>query len=113
MPPKPFPYPLRIGVDMCSMPRLGQHITDSNWLNRYTRKHFNRLEWPELCIRVAAALEGKGDGAISSYEDKMHRALFFPAITTTDLKGDERSPAAQLLRFLAGRYDRSSWEPSA
>lgn len=86
------------------MPRLGKYLTNSDWLNAYARKSFSRLEWPGLRHRVAAALDGKDDHGARLYKDMLEQTLLFPIITSNIMKGDERSPEAQLLRFFAGRW---------
>ena len=48
-PPKPFPLPYRIGIDICSIARiralLAKDAGQGKYLRRWGSKVFNRLEW--------------------------------------------------------------------
>jgi hypothetical protein len=55
MPPKPFPYPIGIGIDVCQPIRVLKLLTDSRTLNHWLMKVFNRLEWPALRSRFKLA----------------------------------------------------------
>lgn len=55
MPPKPFPYPIGIGIDVCQPIRIMKMLTDSRTLNHWLMKVFNRLEWPALISRFKLA----------------------------------------------------------
>ncbi|KAL8759295.1 MAG: hypothetical protein Q9184_003658 [Pyrenodesmia sp. 2 TL-2023] len=47
MGPKPFPYPIAVGVDICQFTRLHKILSyDSEKLTRWARKVFARREWP-------------------------------------------------------------------
>ena len=48
MVPKPFPYPLGIGIDVCKVPRVASFLRNQSLRNRWARKTFTRLEWPAL-----------------------------------------------------------------
>ncbi|KAL8940562.1 MAG: hypothetical protein Q9216_002750 [Gyalolechia sp. 2 TL-2023] len=49
MAPKPFPYPIGVGVDVCHIPRLYKVIgKPSVYVTRWAKKIFTRLEWPHL-----------------------------------------------------------------
>lgn len=49
MAPKPFPYPIGVGVDICHIPRLHNIVGKrSDYVTRWARKIFTRLEWPHL-----------------------------------------------------------------
>lgn len=49
MGPKPFPYPIGVGVDICQFTRLYQTLGhDSEKVTRWARKVFARREWPIL-----------------------------------------------------------------
>lgn len=48
MAPKPFPYPLGVGVDICQIHRIAGFLKREEFRNRWARRIFTRLEWPEL-----------------------------------------------------------------
>ncbi|KAL8927487.1 MAG: hypothetical protein Q9208_002292 [Pyrenodesmia sp. 3 TL-2023] len=49
MGPKPFPYPIGVGVDICQFTRLYRTLAhDSEKVTRWARKVFARREWPIL-----------------------------------------------------------------
>ncbi|KAI9844802.1 MAG: hypothetical protein M1837_005220 [Sclerophora amabilis] len=49
MPPKPFPFPVSIGIDICHIPRIREIITkdENKRLDRFTRRIFNTSERPD------------------------------------------------------------------
>lgn len=48
MAPRPFPYPLGVGVDICQVHRVAGFLRREELRNRWARKVFTRLEWPEI-----------------------------------------------------------------
>ncbi|KAL8933884.1 MAG: hypothetical protein Q9211_005529 [Gyalolechia sp. 1 TL-2023] len=49
MAPKPFPYPIGVGVDICHIPRLYNLVgKPSHYVSRWAKKIFTSLEWPYL-----------------------------------------------------------------
>ena len=65
MVPKPFPYPLGIGVDVCKVNRIAQFLRNDSLRNRWARKIFTRLEWPALWsvfLKTQRATTGRGGG---------------------------------------------------
>lgn len=49
MGPKPFPYPIGVGIDICQFTRLYHNLShDSERVTRWARKVFARREWPIL-----------------------------------------------------------------
>lgn len=72
MPPKPFPYPIGIGIDVCKPSRILHLMRDHRTLNRWLRKVFNRLEWPQLVSRFKIAQNG-APGDIGHPRDDFHQ----------------------------------------
>ncbi len=60
MPPKQFPYPIGIGIDVCKPLRILRIMQDHRKLNAWLRKVFNRLEWPFLVSQFKNAEDGLG-----------------------------------------------------
>ncbi|KAI4133221.1 MAG: hypothetical protein LQ338_000279 [Usnochroma carphineum] len=49
MAPKPFPYPLGVGIDICHSQRLHKVLSlPGEGATRWARKVFNRQEWPYI-----------------------------------------------------------------
>ncbi|KAI4169866.1 MAG: hypothetical protein LQ343_005415 [Gyalolechia ehrenbergii] len=49
MAPKPFPYPIGVGVDICHIPRLYNLVGKrTHYVTRWAKKVFTRLEWHRL-----------------------------------------------------------------
>ena len=46
MVPKPFPYPLNIGTDLCSVKRIAGLLDHRRRREQFIRRNFTRLEWP-------------------------------------------------------------------
>ena len=46
MVPKPFPYPLNIGTDLCSVQRIAGLLNHRRPREQFIRRNFTRLEWP-------------------------------------------------------------------
>jgi phosphopantetheinyl transferase (holo-ACP synthase) len=84
--PRPFPSSIRIGADVCHIPRIQavilrhsrqrpspkdpscnaysqreEDLIHSSSFQRWAAKVFNRLEWPELNRKLTSFLEGKSD----------------------------------------------------
>ncbi|KAI9753770.1 MAG: hypothetical protein M4579_005004 [Chaenotheca gracillima] len=67
MPPRPFPFPLSIGIDICYIPRIRQIITkdEGRQLSRFARRIFHPDERPgaqKLIDRYERARAGRGEG---------------------------------------------------
>lgn len=72
MPPKPFPYPIGIGIDVCKPSRIVRLMRDHDKLNRWLRKVFNRLEWPQLVSSFKGA-QNAAPGDIGHPRDDFNR----------------------------------------
>ena len=61
MAPKPFPFPLGVGVDICRISRIAALLRQEKIRNQWARRVFTRLEWPALCKRFehANCVEGE------------------------------------------------------
>lgn len=131
MAPKPFPFAISIGIDVCRVNRIAAILRHEYTRNRWARKIFSRLEWPGLCKRLRhverATREpvGQIDAASSQKLDKENQAIaknydnaiwMLPRLSgyssiVDDEKsywsaiGDERSALGVLARHLAGRSD--------
>ncbi len=103
MPPRPFPYALGIGTDICHVPRIQRLILrhddggierfGSKIFNEFERKFFNTKLSRYKAARAAAVLEPNGHGGASSTE------------TLPDAQDVERStPLIAFARWIAGRY---------
>lgn len=55
MPPRPFPYPLGTGIDICKVSRVANIIRDDGNATRWVAKVFSRLEWPAIWRRFKEA----------------------------------------------------------
>lgn len=133
MVPKPFPYPLGIGVDVCQVNRVARYLRTESLRNRWARKIFTRLEWRDLCeqfrstSRAIDKQEGPSEGIdwmskrrvfpnevnnSSRMDDSMWmlpKLAFYPVGTAESEKdyidglASSRSPISRLARHLAGR----------
>ena len=127
--PKPFPFPIGIGTDVCRINRIAAVLRHEYTRNRWARKVFTRLEWPALCRkmqRVEKAIGepiGRADRAsdeklgnendtVARYYDNtiwmLPRLHEYSSIAKDDdsywsLIADERSALGSLARHLAGR----------
>lgn len=65
MPPKPFPFPLGVGVDLCQTKRIFSLLKVNQNIHAFSKKVFNRLEWPDVFEKFNhAALDIDNDGGI-------------------------------------------------
>lgn len=48
--PKPFPYPLGIGVDLVELLRVRSVLEENSKINRWAQRVFSRLEWPYISL---------------------------------------------------------------
>ena len=132
MVPKPFPYPIGVGTDICSINRIAGLLRLRDTRERWIRRTFTRLEWPGIWqsfqrVRLAASYNG-GSTAVKDYEffvkkvEDAARATEVDGVwrlpdlatATNDLHNlglnafnkivaDEKLPLGQLTRHLAGR----------
>ena len=126
--PKPFPFPIGIGTDICSVNRIAAVLRHEFTRNRWARKVFTRLEWPFLCRRLrhlekpteiaigradVASDENLGhkSGVVRRYqEDTIWMLPRLPSIPEDDdsywsVVADKGSASGSLARYLAGRSD--------
>ena len=129
--PKPFPFPIGIGTDVCRVNRIAAILRHEYTRNRWARKIFTRLEWPALCRkmqriekaigepigRADVANYGKiGDenDAVARYYDNtiwmLPRLPEYSSVPKDNdsywsVIADERSALGSLARHLAGRSD--------
>ena len=132
--PKPFPFPIGNGIDVCRVNRIAAILRHENTRNHWARKVFTRLEWPALCRRLQRVEEAAGqpdghNGPTSNEKlesehqivaDRYDNAIWMlPKLsgyssTFEDENAywsaiaDERSALGGLARHLAGRSDVSS-----
>ena len=104
MPPRPFPFPLGVGVDACRTDRMLDILENDARLNRWAKRVFTRLEWPWVYKRV--------NHAYSPLSSKSSEArLFLPTAShkvALNVDGgrdlDSIAPSIHgLAQFLAGR----------
>ena len=96
MPPKPFPFALGVGTDICRVARLVHVANDTVRLNLWAKRVFTRLEWPMLHERLALGLDVAGLDDIQK--------LNIPSIGILGQDVADRSPQMKKLQFLAGRF---------
>lgn len=59
--PKPFPFPIGIGTDVCRVNRIAAILRREYTRNRWVRKVFTRLEWPALHKKFQDIEKAKGE----------------------------------------------------
>ncbi|KAL8967383.1 MAG: hypothetical protein Q9197_005458 [Variospora fuerteventurae] len=92
MAPKPFPYPIGVGVDICHIPRLYATLGHpSEYVTRWARKIFTRQEWPCLFKRCSQA----------SGRQNLRSSLWIPGFQPATAPETKGYPA--LLRDQAGQ----------
>ncbi|KAL9103156.1 MAG: hypothetical protein Q9163_001761 [Psora crenata] len=72
MVPKPFPYPLGVGTDICNTNRIAGLLRLRDVRERWVRRTFTRLEWPAIWqsfqrVRLMS-LGDNGNRAAKDYE---------------------------------------------
>lgn len=126
MAPKPFPFPINVGVDVCKINRIAALIRQNDLRNRWARRVFTRLEWTGLCRRCQQANLLEGEPISQAKKEMQNRtdsenkvgsdiwalpllskhslvlenddeSAYWSAIT------DDRSRLGRLARYLAGR----------
>ena len=125
MVPKPFPYPLGVGIDVCKVSRIASLLRSSNVRNQWARRVFTRLEWLDVWKYFERTRRAMTDDAedmtrTDRRATNVQSSWMLPEIPTKGLRDangvlfdksalnedspDFRSPVATLARFLAGRY---------
>lgn len=128
MVPKPFPYPLGVGIDVCQVHRVASFLRTEDSRNRWARRVFTRLEWPAVLNQylltqrtaIEEQLTDKGkDWMIrrKSHGNQNDAIWVLPVLPPLNpdkgqsmfgseyykATSNERSPISQLGRYLAGR----------
>ena len=62
MPPKPFPFKIGIGTDICEIERMGA-IIQTGYHTRWARKVLTYLEWPSFETKLQE-FENPGEKAV-------------------------------------------------
>ena len=127
--PKPFPFPIGIGTDICRVNRIAAILRHEYIRNRWARKIFTRLEWPALCRRLQrvekaveepvkradvgsdARLENTSGTVMRFYDNSIwmlpslsgYSSIFEDENLYWSTVADERSALGALARHLAGR----------
>ena len=126
MAPKPFPYPLGIGIDVCKVARIARVLRSTGLRNQWARRVFTRLEWPDVCryfekTRISMTDDAGNTRVIGREANAYHPSgWMLPPIPTRWLHdvdnvplsktalderlSDDRTPVVLLARYLAGRY---------
>ena len=95
MGPKPFPFSIGVGTDICQVSRVRHIAANGTLLNSWARKVFTRHEWPTLYKKIASG----GTEARTYGFPKLN----LPAINFADQTSGLSTPQNQVLQFLAGR----------
>ena len=131
--PKPFPFPIEVGVDICRTARIASLLRQERTRNRWAQRIFTRLEWPALVRRFQRV--DRADGETHSQAQKRQQQLRYarqeakegmgdveqdiwmlPKLSTLtsildnqevyrSAIGDDRSRLGILARHLAGRFE--------
>ena len=137
MAPRPFPFQLGVGIDICRITRIVALLRQESTRNRWARRVFTRLEWMALCWRFERVNQLQAgepvEQKIVNYQQSNQESQDAPEgikIPEKDLWmlpklsnlssiledteaysvaiGDARSPLGSLARHLAGRLDSLS-----
>ncbi|KAL9129080.1 MAG: hypothetical protein Q9217_002387 [Psora testacea] len=71
MVPKPFPYPISIGTDICNVYRIAGLLRLRDVRERWVKRTFTRLEWPAIWqsfLRVRLNSDGKKSIGVKDYD---------------------------------------------
>ena len=92
MAPKPFPYPIGLGIDICHIPRLSGLLgRQDDYVTLWARKVFTRLEWPHLWLRFHEAHMQRSSSEISKAQLKL------PHIKRIRTQEQRKNPASSLV----------------
>jgi hypothetical protein len=126
MSPRPFPFQLGVGIDICRIARVAALLRQESTRNRWARRVFTRIEWMALCRRFERVNQLQaGNSVRQAAKDESHEASVRRKTTGEDLwmlpklpnlssiiedpeayssaVNDARSPLGSLARHLAGR----------
>ena len=122
--PRPFPFPIGIGTDVCQISRIADILRHEHKRNRWARKLFTRLEWPALCDTLRRAkgqaevpsdqrLENEEPAIAKDYDNEIwmlprlsgYSPIFEDDNSYWSAIADQRSPLGKLVCRLAGRSD--------
>lgn len=59
--PKPFPFPIEVGVDICRTARIASLLRQERTRNRWAQRVFTRLEWSALVRRFQRVDRADGE----------------------------------------------------
>ncbi|KAL2047053.1 hypothetical protein N7G274_001072 [Stereocaulon virgatum] len=127
MSPRPFPFQLGVGIDVCRIARIAALLRQESTRNRWARRVFTRIEWMALCRRFERVNQLQaGNSVRQAAKDESHEASVRSKIAGEDLWmlpklpnlssiiedpeayssaiNDARSPLGSLARHLAGRW---------
>lgn len=131
--PKPFPFPIEVGVDICRTARIASLLRQERTRNRWAQRVFTRLEWPALVRRFQRVDRADGEtysqaqnrqqqlkharqGSGEDIGDMEQDIWMLPKLSTLksifenqeaywSVIGDDRSRLGILARHLAGRLE--------
>ena len=98
MPPKPFPYPFNIGIDIACAKRFEKYAENERAFNQFARKVFTSLEWPTLRSRQHSHFLQARQNAISGAEGSKGGLG-----TSSSSSLGHRATSGRMAHFLAGR----------
>ena len=128
MVPKPFPYPLNIGTDLCSVKRVAGLLSHRRPREQFVRRNFTRLEWPLIWKSFQRASDSpnsynawiKPNTASVSHFEQIAKAGERPLAEDLSIWSlpdwakprksyneevlEETSPIGNLIRHVAGRF---------
>lgn len=135
MVPKPFPYLLDIGTDLCSVKRIAGLLSHRRPREQFIRRNFTRLEWPLIWKSFQRASDNS-DGYDAWITRKTASVSHLEQSAKDDMRPspeessiwslpdwskprksyneevlDENSPIGNLVRHIAGRFASSSISP--
>ena len=136
MVPKPFPFPIEVGIDICRTARIAALLRQEQTRNRWAQRIFTRLEWPAIVRRFQRADRAEGEtygqamkrqqhlrlareGNLDGVKDLGQNVWMLPNLASVSSMFEdeelywsairnERSPLGGLARHLAGRSEISS-----
>lgn len=102
MPPKPFPYPIGVGVDICHIPRLYNIVgKPDDYITRWAKKIFTRLEWPQLWQKFHETnIQRSSYGATSAQ-------LWLPGVTNSKDRRQRTHSASSIAEAFPSLHNRT------
>ena len=105
MPPKPFPFPLNVGIDICHVPRIRKLILKDHghYLIPWVTRIFNTIEYGDVRRRLHAY-------KIQAFQVSNGHGTLPPRSTDTQGKPNpDQSPEDSFAQWIAGRLTLSSY----